>query len=378
MSITNLKINIDEKLKSKSELFTKNLYSNMHFRSEIESSSLSFEWVNELEFACPYIDNIIRNPKLTLINESEVVKIERAKKITVESVKDLSKHTHFIDKIDPITQEVKPSKILVLRREETFNTYENRFIYTLIINLSRFVAKMETLLEDIKAKSDKVLEYAASTNNGTERVIIELKVSANKLSKSKQKDDFEKEIEEVRERVRKIRDYISSWRRSEFMTSLDKAHVAFVIPPIKKTNMILKNPNFQIAMKTWEFLQNYIGGDEEDSKEGIDTTGDNILKEILGDSFLMDYFVLDSISSTKREQKKKLSKYAMIMISKQIQRMIELLISSGIDIDDDEILSIFANEIKSEKSKRTVGSSDIKKKFKNVMDEYLEKTQDYL
>ncbi len=350
----------------------------MHFISEVASDSISFDWINQLEFVCPYLDNIIRNPKVTLINESDVVKIEKARKITVESVKDLSKHTHFIDKIDPITNEVKPSKILVLRREETFNTYENRFIYTLLSNLSRFMMKKEALLESLDTKSDKLLEYMASTNNGSEKINIELKISSNKMNGNKTNNDFEDEIESIKMKVKKIRDYISSWKRSEFITSLDRAHVSFIIPPIRKTNMILKNPNFQIAMKLWEFLQTYDEKENESSKGGIDTEGDEILKGILNDAFLMDYFVLDSISSKRKDQKLKLSQYAVIMISQQIKRAVALLLNSGIEITDEEILSMISNEIKSEKNKRLVGSADVKNKFKSVMEEYIERTQDYL
>jgi hypothetical protein len=103
-------VDVSEQLKKKSELFTKNINSNMYFQSEFTNDSMSFKWVDEIEFACPYIDNIIKNPKLALINEEDVVKIEKAKKITVASVKDLSKHTHYIEKIDEKTEEVQPSK----------------------------------------------------------------------------------------------------------------------------------------------------------------------------------------------------------------------------------------------------------------------------
>jgi hypothetical protein len=373
-----LDASIDEKLKGKSELFMKKVSSEMHFKSELASDTMSFEWLNEIEFACLYVDNIIRNPKLTLINEDDVVKIEKARKISVESVKDLSKHTQYIDKVDAETDEVHPSKILILRREETFNTYENRFIYTLITHLSRFIEDKESLLEDIEAKNDKVLEYAASTINGSERVNIELKIGSKEIPQGQNADDFKKEIDSVRARLKRVRDYLTSWGRSEFITSLSRAHVPFVIPPIKKTNMILKNPNFQIAMKLWEFLQRYDEKEKDKAKDGMDTNGDNILKGMLDDAFLMNYFVLDSISSTKKEQKEKLSKYAVLMISQQVQRIVSLLLNSGIKISDEEILNMVFNEMKNEKEKRLIGSADVKKKFQNAMDEYLEKTQDYL
>jgi DNA primase large subunit len=142
--------------------------------------------------------------------------------------------------------------------------------------------------------------------------------------------------------------------------------------------MILKNPNFQIAMKLWEFLQNYDYKDNDNSKESLDTDGNEVLKGILNDSFLMDYFVLDSISSSKREQKEKLYKYAVVMLKQQIQRSVSLLLNSGIRVSDEEILSMVSNEIKNEKNKSLVGSTDVKKKFKSAMDEYLERTQNYL
>ena len=110
----------------------------MHFKSESENDSLNFEWLDKLEVTNPYIDNLVRNPKLALITESDVVKIEKAKKVSIETIKNLSKHTEYIDKLDPVTEEVQPSKLLITRGEETYNTYENRFIFTLIHKLDKF------------------------------------------------------------------------------------------------------------------------------------------------------------------------------------------------------------------------------------------------
>ena len=109
-----------------------------------------------------------------------------------------------------------------------------------------------------------------------------------------------------------------------------------------------------------------------------ETSGNNLLKEILDDSFLMNYFVLDSIVSSKKNQKEKLAKYAVIMIAHQVQRAISLLLRSGIEISDEEILSMISAEIKNEKSRATVDNTDIKKKFQKIMDEYLERTQDFI
>lgn len=349
----------------------------MHFKSNSESNAFSFDWLDEIEIVCPYLDNLIRNPKLSLIKESDVVKIEKAKKVTVDTVKNLSKHTEYIDKIDPVTDDVQPSKLLITRGEDTFNTYENRFAYTLLHKLAKFVEDKEKELDDIKEKKDKILEYKASTTNKTEKIVMEMKVSTQKLFNEKEEDSFEKELEKVRQRVKRIGEFMTGWRRSEFYKSLEKDRAIFVTEPIKKTNLLLKNPNFQMAMKLWEFLKRFDEANE-DSQEGVESDGDNTLKEVLGDSFLVDYFVLDSISKSKKEQREKMAEYSIIMIKQEIKRIISILANSGINITDEEIFKLVSEEIKKEKEQKKLDGSDIKQKFKDAMDEYLEKTQDYL
>jgi hypothetical protein len=238
--------------------------------------------------------------------------------------------------------------------------------------------KKEAELEDFETQSDKVLEYMATTITDSEKINIELKVSANELPKDESANDLLKEITTIKGRIKRIKDYMSGWQKSEFINQLEKAHASFVTSPIRKTNVILKNPNFQFAMKLWNYLRSYEAKEEDNAKEGIETEGNDNLKSILDTSFLADYLVLDSIVSSKKEQKEKLSKYAVVMITKQMQRAISLLLNCGIDISEKELLSMISVEIEHEKDRIAVGSTDVKKKFENAMDEYLERTQDYL
>ncbi len=372
------KIKIDELFTQEKEEFISNIDSQMYFKSELSSNLMNFDWLQEIEFACPYIDNIIRNPKVALITEEDVVKIEKAKKITVASVKDLAKHTHFIDKVDPVTNEVQPSRILIARNEETYNTYENRFIYTLIDNLIRFMFNKEKIIEEFEVKKEKTLEYVASSNVGSQKVKIELKINSKKLLNDKNAEDFQQEIETIKLRVKKIKDYLSNWRRSEMIKSLEKMRVSFVTPPIKKTNVILKNANFQIAMKLWAYLQLYEIDDPDGIKDGLQTTGEDILKEMIDDSFLIDYLILDTVDSTKKDLREKLPQYAIFLLMQQIKRTISILSNYGITLDSEEILALIAKEMNNEQEKRLIGSSDVKDKFKNALDEYLERMQDYL
>ena len=371
-------IDIDDNLRKKSYTFIDKITSDMYYKADAKGESMSFDWVKVIEEACPYIDNIIRNPKMALITEEDIVKIAKVKKVSVASVKDLSKNAHYIEKIDAATNEVQPSKLLIERREESYNTYENRFIYTLIKYSFRFLLKKEKELDDLVSKSDKVLEYAATTITGSEKVSIELKIGSKEIPQKTDTDNLENEIMDIRKRIKFIKDYFGNWQRNEFMTSLEKARVPFVSSPIKKTNLILKNSNFQMATKLWEYVQLYDVVDIEDSKELLVTSGNELLKGILDDTFLMNYYVLDSIVATKKAQQEKLAKYAILMVVNQIRRVLELLLNSGMELSDEEILSMISAEFKKQKGRTTISSDDIKKKFQQVMDEYFEKIEDCL
>lgn len=367
-------IDIDEQLKNRCDLFIKNIKSGMHYKADLDSVLNSLEWLEVLEQCFPYVDNIVRNPKVALITETEVQKIEKAKKIGVESVKDLAKHTHYIEKVES-DREVQPSKILVLLREETFNTYENRFIYTLIHEVSRFVLEKEEMLKKLQSKNEKELEYSSSTDNGVEKLKIELRISSKETNSGEKNGNFNKKIEETKKRLKRLKDYITLWERSEMVLSLDKIHAPFVTPPIKKTNLILKNPNFQMAVKLWDFILKYVK-DESKKSKSMETGGNDSLRKMLDDSFLMDYFVLDSVSNSSKEQRESLTQYAVIMIIEQVERAIEILLNNGYKVTEQELLSLISIEMSNGKSRSVLGSNDIKNKFKQEMEEYLAKVQD--
>ena len=369
---------LDELAKKKKNKFLKSLESNMYFKSTFSGDLLSFEWIDQIEFSCPYLDIIVRNPKLTLIREERVVNVEKSKKVTVESIKDLSRHTNYISKYDVEKNYVEPSKILNVFNEETYNIYENRFLYTLIKQVEAFVFKKEEELKNFKFNDSKVLEYSATTKTDYEKVNIELRMNSESFPDENPDSKFEDEIKMAKLRLKRIKDYIRSWNNSELFKELERLHITLINPPLKKTNILLKNPNFQIAVRLWDYLQKYDMMDKNIIRPDMEQTGRNPLQDFIDHSFLINYFVLDSISKKKRVQKEKMSKHAVLILTEEIQRTIRLLNNMGINIDDETILNLVANNLKEKKSEKLIGVDDVKKKFKNAMDEYLERMQDVL
>ena len=369
---------IDSLVEKKKNKFLKSLESNMYFKSVFSGDSLSFEWIDQIEFSCPYLDIIVRNPKLTLIKEERVVNVEKSKKVTVESIKDLSRHTNYISKYDEENNFVEPSKILNVFNEETYNIYENRFLYTLIKQVESFILKKEEELKDFKFNDSKLLEYSATSMTDYEKVSIELRLNSESFPDNKPNSKLNDEIKIAKARIKRIKDFIRSWNSSELFKELERVHISLVNPPIKKTNILLKNPNFQIAIRLWDYLQKYDLQERNNLRPDMEQTGKNPLQDFVDHSFLIDYFVLDSISRSKREQKEKMSKYAILLLTEEIQRTIRLLNNMGIEIDEEMILGMVAKNLKDKKNERLIGVDDVKKKFKNAMDEYLERMQDVL
>ena len=110
------------------EEFNNNITSTLDIKLDYDKTDFSLEWLDIMEETIRYIDNILRNPNRFIINEEEVVKVELARRITVDSIKHLARNTNLIQKYDKKTGDIKPSKILNINKEENFNTYENRFI----------------------------------------------------------------------------------------------------------------------------------------------------------------------------------------------------------------------------------------------------------
>src|SRR5574344_981444 len=146
----------------RAESFSKSVDSNLNVTTDYDKVECNFDWLDIMEETIRYIDNILRNPNRFIINEEDIVKIELARRVTVESIKHLSKNTNLIQDYNKETGDVRPSKILNINKEESFDTYENRFIYSLIKNMKFFIErKKKNLITESYSKDDKTMEYTA-------------------------------------------------------------------------------------------------------------------------------------------------------------------------------------------------------------------------
>ena len=345
--------------------FSENINSSLRVKTAYDRVNTSFEWLEIMEETIRYLDNILRNPNRFIINEEDIVKIELARRVTVESIKHLSKNTNLIQDYNKETGDVRPSKILNINKEESFDTYENRFIYSLIKNMKFFIErKKKNLITESYSKDDKTMEYTAKSSIDNENIDISMTINSKKDDKKNIKDESGLTIPE---RIERLETQISDLTSSSVYQIIDKKHISLVTSPIKKTNVILKNVNFQYAVKLWNYMQNHMEDDTKKEKKNNDYYDDGNIKKLIDESFLLDYLVLDTINREEEKYDKK------ALSEKIVGNMIEKMITIDSTIDEKKLKEIIDKQYSIIKYKTVVNEKQIEEVYKKYMDKYLEK-----
>lgn len=349
----------------KKESFSKTLDSKLKVTTDYDKVECDIEWLEMMEGTIRYIDNILRNPNRFIINEEDIVKIELARRVTVDSIKHLSKNTNLIQKIED-NGDVKPSKILNINKEESFNTYENRFIYSLIRNMQMYIdRKKNNLITSSSLKSNKKLEYVGTSNVNGEKVNVNFNLETNLNKTNNHKD---KENHDLLERIERLELNISDLTNSEVYQRLHKLHINLVTSPIKKTNVILKNTNFQYALKLWNYMQNHMedGTKREKKNESYEDNGE--LKDYMDETFLLNYLVSNTLNkeeSDNTEQTKEIT-------NQLVDNMILKLVQINPEMTKSEVENLIGEKFAVIKYRNTVTDSEIIKIYKEAINEYFD------
>lgn len=257
--------------------------------SDIKETKIDYGWLSILEDTLPNIDKIVRNPRRFIIQEEDVVIVEKTKRVSQETIKHLANHSENIQDIDEFG-DVVPKKLLNVHKEDTSDLYENRFIFTLVKRLESFMSRQLELLEyESKKEIQKEVLYKAETVLENRNINIELKMkedcSYNLLDDS---NDY-------KNRILACFEIISGFKTTEMIKEL--VGCSLVSNPIRKTNLILREPNFQKAHILWQYLDNF---EYKDPKVISYEKLTNTSKE-LKDEFTLAYFIDSNAIDEKTE-----------------------------------------------------------------------------
>lgn len=217
----------------------------------ILEKDIDVSWVESIETGLVSIDNVIRNPSKTIINVEEVVPIALSKKITVDSVKHLAQHTDLIQSVDPETGKITPSKVLNIHKEESYLTYENKFVNTLIDRLFIFVNKRYEKLKAVSSSEEVfAMEYNTAFESGSGR---KMKMTLN-IETSDSLEAADENGSTLWDRVEKIRRIVESYKSSPFCQQMGQNYIR---PPVMRTNAIMKNVDLKACLVLWQFIEGY-------------------------------------------------------------------------------------------------------------------------
>lgn len=243
---------------------------------------IDMDWVEAIEHALPYIQNAIDEQRRFIKQVDNVVRIELARKIGPDSVKHLSQHTNFIAKVEG--DMVTPNKILTIEREETFATYENRVLMTLIRKALNFVDDKYSKMKDVPNDSYNDIKVARHMDLDGEKVNFNFeyeKSSHDVVSDELDVQDFSN-LSDF-DRIRRCRQALNEFNNTPLIQAIAKEPE--VHPPLTQTNLLKKNPNFKKVVELWNFLDTY-------KKLGFEIVGEEYEGE-MSNAFKQDvYFTM--------------------------------------------------------------------------------------
>ena len=361
--------------KTKIDEFTNKTNSTLKVNIDKKRKVKEFGWIEMMAFTIPYLDNILRKPNRFIVNEEEIVKIEQAKKVSVETIKHLSKNTNFIQTVDKETGDVTPSKLLNVRKEETYNTYENRLVFTLIQNMNRFIKKKKENLTKISPESEnnteekdnKMLEYSATSTVEDEQIEVNLSLNS-KLVPNSGKDT--EELSTIIAQIDEIEKKIQGLQSTEVYKTLAKEHVLEVREPVKKTNVILKNVNFQYAMKLWDYLRDNFEDKDTSTEEQKDYMDNGNLKKMVDETFLLHYLTMKTLDNDDIEEKKDTKEE---MQKNVVDQMIDKMLEINENLSEEQIKNLIAAKYEVVKYKKLAVIQEIQKILRDHIKSYMKK-----
>lgn len=207
-------------------------------------------WVSGIENYLFSIEQIAKKPKTFIREERDVVPVERARRVDGIAVRHLSAHMENIRKVGD-NGYVEPSKILAKFSEQEDAIYENRFVYTLVQRLKRFIdSRYKAIKESINTFSTTDFRMESDFNLGGDKVRGEI------LLKVQNKEKYEAEINAgILKRLENLKARIAVIEHTELFKSLSGCKQ--VIPPVMKTNILTGNTDYRNCYNLWVFISGF-------------------------------------------------------------------------------------------------------------------------
>ena len=296
------------------------------------------EWISVIEDSLDAINSIIEKPRRFITTEEEVVPVSLAKRISADSVRHLSQNTQFLAPSDD--GGIHPTKILNVNTAETYDLYENRFVYHLIQRLLTFVDKRTDVIfwstgNEIRNR------FTMHSKIGDAYEEIEYNVEMTVKDRQNFAENDADNIDTFM-RIDRVRRLVMALRNSSFCQIMEGCSV--VRSPIQRTNLIMKDPNYRKCFQLWQFMERYdkVGYNIE-VKDSALAFDDEYMVQMYT-NLINNYAVFKSLISDDRNLSELASEQREPVAPKFITEIKEEFVDSC-DIPDVEVRKVFVEEV---------------------------------
>ena len=296
------------------------------------------EWISVIEDSLDAINNVIEKPRRFITTEQEVVPVSLAKKISADSVRHLSQNTQFLAPSDD--GGVHPTKILNVSMAETYDLYENRFVYHLIQRLLTFVDRRTDVI--FWSTGNEVRNrFTMHSKIGDAYEEIEYNVEMTVKDRQNFAENDADNMETFM-RIDRVRRLVMALRGSSFCQLMKGCSV--VRSPIQRTNLIMKDPNYRKCFQLWQFMERYDKvGYSIQVKDSALAFDDEYLTQMYT-NLINNYAVFKSLVSDDRNLTELASERREPVVPKFVKEIKEELVDSC-DIPDVEVRKVFVEEV---------------------------------
>ena len=296
-------------------------------------------WLSVVEDGLDAIFKIVDKPRRFIKSSEEVVPVALAKKITADSVRHLSQNTQFIG--TNAAGEIQPTHILNVTTEESYDLYENRFVYHLIRRLFAFVDKRtDVIFWSTGDETTNVMKMETKVDDAYEQISYKIEMSIKNKQSLVESDADNMDVFKRIDRVRRLSKVL---RTSAFCEIMDGC--AKVTSPIQRTNLMMKDPDYRTCYKLWQFIESYdeVGYSIEEQDSALEMDEEYMLQMYM--NMIGNYTVFKSLIESDPRQMSEIANVTREPVKPKFVKEIKEEIVDNRDIPDVEVRKVFVEEV---------------------------------
>ena len=296
-------------------------------------------WLTVVEEGIESIFKIVDKPRRFIATKEEVVPVALAKKISSDSVRHLSQNTQFI--ATNAAGEMQPTKILNVTTEESYDLYENRFVYHLIQRLFAFVDKRTDVI--FWATGDEtcnVMSMESKVDDAYEQISYKVEMTVKNKQSLVENDTDNMSVFKRIDRVRRMSRVLRQSSFCEIMNGCAK-----VYSPIQRTNLMMKDPDYRACYKLWQFIESYdeVGFSIEEQDSAMEFDEEYLLQMYI--NMITNYTVFKSLLESDPRKMNEIAVEKKEPVKPKFIKEIKEEIVDDPNILDVEIRKVFVEEV---------------------------------